>query len=70
MTDHSKTHHNYIKKIGQMIARGQISRDAPLTELNIYHDHWCGIYQGELCNCNPDIEIIRPGRSITWQIEG
>jgi hypothetical protein len=28
-----------------------------LTEVDIYHDDWCGIYHGGYCNCDPELKL-------------
>ena len=30
--------------------------------VNIYHDGWCDIYKGRVCNCSPDVEYVRKER--------
>jgi hypothetical protein len=28
-----------------------------LSEVDIYHDDWCRVYQGGYCNCNPEVKL-------------
>lgn len=44
----------YIEQILTALADGQISPDAA-TRATIAHDSWCGIFQGQPCNCEPTI---------------
>lgn len=30
--------------------------------VTVEHDDWCAIFQGQPCNCNPDIKAGKPGR--------
>ena len=57
------TKHNYLKKLMKLYEQGKIPSTS-LTVVDIYHDDWCGVYQGEYCNCDPDIQL-RPCRSVT-----
>lgn len=27
--------------------------------VNVYHDDWCGVYSGQMCNCKPEIQITK-----------
>jgi hypothetical protein len=50
------TRPNYRKIIEAAIKNGTMA-PAPGTAstIEILHDDWCVIYQGEPCNCDPDI---------------
>jgi hypothetical protein len=50
------TKHNYYKKVMELYRQGKISTASP-TEVDIYHDDWCGVYQGNYCNCDPHIKL-------------
>ena len=50
------TKHNYYRKLTELHRRGRIPA-ASLAEVDIYHDDWCGVYEGGYCNCDPDIEL-------------
>ena len=52
--------HNYIKKINRLYAEGKLNTNVGLHMLNISHDDWCDIFDGGLCNCDPDIELAEP----------
>ncbi len=47
--------HNYLKKIQQLIAAGQLPVRVGLGHLHIFHDNSCGIFTGGYCNCDPEI---------------
>jgi hypothetical protein len=51
--------HNYYAKLLQLFDEGKLS-PGRLTEVFIYHDDWCGIYQGGYCDCDPEIELQPP----------
>jgi len=48
---------NYQKKLGTMIASGQL-KAAPgtVTLVSASHDAWCRIHHGGECNCDPDVQ--------------
>jgi hypothetical protein len=48
--------HNYMKKLMDMQARGELPA-ACLSDVDIAHDDWCGIYTSGYCNCDPEITI-------------
>jgi hypothetical protein len=50
--------HNYFKKLLALYDLSLI-RAAELVVVDIYHDSWCGVYRGQYCNCDPDIELRR-----------
>lgn len=52
--------HNYQKKIARLIAEGKLNTNIGVHMLNIQHDDWCAIFDGGLCNCDPDIELAEP----------
>jgi hypothetical protein len=49
--------HNYVRKIEYLWRTGAIPREGGLHLLTVWHDDWCGVYQGKRCNCNPDIRL-------------
>lgn len=51
--------HNYLKKLAQMEQRGQVKVGpaGSLNNMTVRHDDWCGVYKGEECNCDPNIEF-------------
>ncbi len=51
------TTHNYIRKISALRRQGKLPMAFGLNLLDIYHDDWCGIYQGRRCDCDPDIRL-------------
>lgn len=48
---------NYVRKLRYLWQTGAIPRDAGLHMVTVSHDGWCGIYQGTVCNCDPDITL-------------
>ena len=52
--------HNYMKKLYAMADRGELDGDPAtvLTDVRIYHDLWCAIFENEYCNCDPQIKIF------------
>lgn len=49
---------NYQAKLMKMIQSGQIKLGG-VQHLSIKHDTWCKIYRDGLCNCDPDIELMK-----------
>jgi len=49
--------HNYVRKLHDLWQTGALPREAGLHLVDVYHDTWCGIYQGQRCNCDPDIRL-------------
>jgi hypothetical protein len=27
-------------------------------ETRVAHDNWCGVFRGEVCNCNPEVTLL------------
>ena len=48
--------HNYVKVILAMVEAGKISQDIPLSQLEVYHDDHCGVFEGRFCDCEPEVE--------------
>ena len=42
---------NYVKKVRESIEMPTQG----VHHVSILHDDWCGIFNGEACNCDPDI---------------
>lgn len=48
--------HNYQKKFAKMIASGNVKlRAGKVGEIWIAHDDWCKVFNGGVCDCDPDI---------------
>jgi hypothetical protein len=47
--------HNYIVKLLRLIEAGILPVEVGLQEVDIRHDDWCGVFQGQRCHCDPDI---------------
>jgi hypothetical protein len=52
--------HNYLVKLRRLAEEGTLPR-GEFHLASIAHDDWCGIYRGDLCDCEPDIYIERDG---------
>lgn len=48
------TEPNYVKEMARLFSAGVIKR-GEATLVAVAHDDWCAFYQGEPCNCDPDI---------------
>jgi hypothetical protein len=47
---------NYRKVIEAALEDGTLQlAPGTLSVINVQYDDWCAIFQGEPCNCNPDI---------------
>ena len=51
--------HNYYDKVMKLFREGKVPRGR-LTEVDIYHDAWCGINRGGYCNCDPELKLRPP----------
>jgi hypothetical protein len=59
--------HNYLVKLEELYRQGLIPVPS-VCWVDIYHDDWCGIYRGDYCNCDPDVQVHQlphrdPGRN-------
>ncbi len=50
--------HNYEKKLEKLRKSGVLPK-VGLSQINIAHDDWCGIYKSKRCNCDPDVSLKR-----------
>jgi hypothetical protein len=50
-------HDNYVTKMQQMWSTGALPRDVGVHQVSVSHDDWCGIWQQQRCNCDPDITL-------------
>jgi len=48
---------NYVRKLQYLWRVGAIPRDVGLHLVDVAHDDWCGIFQQQRCNCDPDIRL-------------
>jgi hypothetical protein len=48
---------NYVRKLHQLWRTGALPRDAGLRLIEVLHDDWCRVWQGQRCNCDPDIKL-------------
>jgi hypothetical protein len=53
----SAPQHNYLTKIQQMWASGDLPREAGYHQVAVSHDDWCGVFEGQRCNCDPEITV-------------
>lgn len=55
-----RTTHRYQEKIRKMVERGELSADpGSLSQVEVRHDHWCGVFRGRFCGCDAEITIVR-----------
>ena len=54
--------HNYKKLIAGMIVRGQVPSTPGVYSAEVYHDDWCAVFCGRVCNCDP-VVVLPMGRS-------
>jgi hypothetical protein len=48
--------HNYYKKLMELLEQGKVPPGC-LTDVDVYHDDWCGIHRGGYCDCDPEIKF-------------
>lgn len=47
--------HNYMKKILNVMTSPHHQQREGGNHIIVAHDKWCGVYNGNLCNCDPEI---------------
>jgi hypothetical protein len=47
--------HNYYEKLMKLVEESKVP-PGQVTNVDICHDDWCGIYEGGYCNCEPEIK--------------
>jgi hypothetical protein len=47
---------HYLPKLRALAARGVLRPGCQTVD--ILHDHWCALFQGHLCNCDPDVQVL------------
>jgi hypothetical protein len=57
MSESIMPRHNYVVKIQEMWATGALPQHAGYHQIDVAHDDWCGVFQGQRCNCDPDIRL-------------
>jgi len=48
---------NYREKVLTMHDVGLLPTEPGLYHTDIYHDNWCSLFRGGLCDCAPDIVV-------------
>lgn len=46
--------HEYLKRLNKAHESGIIEYGR-VTNVEVQHDDWCGVYSGKHCNCDPEI---------------
>jgi len=46
---------NYVKKLLDRLNNNPWPEPG-VHMVEVQHDHWCRIFKGKACNCNPDIK--------------
>jgi hypothetical protein len=61
---------NYVRKLRYLWRIGAIPRDVGVHLVDVAHDGWCGYFQGQRRNCDPDIRITDApaDRSVAWGV--
>ena len=45
----------------QLLSIAREVEEGQLVGMQVYHDNWCAMNQGGVCNCNPEIKRVAPG---------
>lgn len=55
--------HNYRGKLLSLIRADELNKFKPgvLYHLDFYHDDWCAVFRGGVCDCNPDVRVRENG---------
>jgi hypothetical protein len=48
---------NYVRKLHYLYRIGALPRHVGLHMVDVAHDDWCGIFEGQRCDCDPDIRL-------------
>jgi len=48
--------HNYLLKLQRLADQGVLPR-GEASFATVAHDRWCGVYRGDLCDCDPFIYL-------------
>ena len=48
---------NYIRKLHYLFRIGALPRDVRAHQISVYHDSWCGVFQGKRCDCDPKVRL-------------
>lgn len=43
--------------------KGEGLRKPGLHHVAVYHDDWCAIFKEQLCDCDPDVELMATERT-------
>lgn len=47
--------HNYVKKIMELVDAGKLDPDpGALSHLHVFHNDDCAVWDGGLCDCEPE----------------
>jgi hypothetical protein len=49
--------HNYVRKLHYLWKIGALPKDAGYHQVSVAHDDGCGPFEGQRCNCNPDVTL-------------
>lgn len=44
---------NYVDKVFALA----MSKGVGFHDIDVFHDDWCAMLQGGICNCNPDVRV-------------
>jgi hypothetical protein len=48
---------NYVRKLHYLYRIGALPREVGVHQVAVYHDNFCGVFQGKRCDCDPDITL-------------
>jgi hypothetical protein len=46
----------YVRRVKYLHAIGAIPRNG-MAHIDVYHDDWCGHFQGRACDCTPEVRV-------------
>ena len=50
--------HNHIRKIMALVQKGALRAEpGSIQSIDVAHDDWCKIFDGGLCQCDPDVRL-------------
>jgi hypothetical protein len=48
---------NYLRKLLYLRKIGALPHDVGVHQISVYHNDFCGHWQQQRCNCDPDIKL-------------
>lgn len=47
---------NYLPEV---LAAARSTPRGQVRHVHVYHDAWCAVFRGGVCNCNPQVVVVK-----------